>query len=277
MKETLYTIGEVSKLANVSIKALRYYDKINLFKPAYVDPNTNYRYYNDSQLHHLDLIKSLKYIGTPIEDMKKAQELKTNEFFTFLTEQEDHVNQKLLYLLEIKQTIEDAKKRINRQKKYPSFGEVFLLEENEIRIVQTTAEGVDPINILTATYSKLKIIIESTDGFMSHDYGSTFLYQPYTHINEITYRHIFAPILTNKQILSLTPDMKVTTIPQGKYVCIAYIYSQEDFIQSLQKLINYIDSHQLTVISDVYEFVIPIHYSPNQQEEYMGELKIQVT
>ncbi len=37
MKESYYSIGEVSKLANVSIKALRYYDKIDLFKPAYVD------------------------------------------------------------------------------------------------------------------------------------------------------------------------------------------------------------------------------------------------
>lgn len=31
MKESYYSIGEVSKLANVSIKALRYYDKIDLF------------------------------------------------------------------------------------------------------------------------------------------------------------------------------------------------------------------------------------------------------
>lgn len=71
MKESYYSIGEVSKLANVSIKALRYYDKIDLFKPAYVDPDTSYRYYTDAQLIHLDLIKSLKYIGTPLEEMKK--------------------------------------------------------------------------------------------------------------------------------------------------------------------------------------------------------------
>ncbi|RND01213.1 MerR family DNA-binding transcriptional regulator [Lysinibacillus halotolerans] len=58
-KEKLYSIGEVSKLMNISIKALRYYDKIGLFKPAYVDPNSNYRYYSDFQLYRLDLIKSL--------------------------------------------------------------------------------------------------------------------------------------------------------------------------------------------------------------------------
>lgn len=86
MKENLYTIGEVSKLVNISIKALRYYDKINLFKPAYVDQDTNYRYYKDSQIYLLDIIKSLKYIGTPLEEMKKVQGLKRDDFFAFLTE-----------------------------------------------------------------------------------------------------------------------------------------------------------------------------------------------
>lgn len=95
MKESYYSIGEVSKLANVSIKALRYYDKIDLFKPAYVDPDTSYRYYTDSQLVHLDLIKSLKYIGTPLEEMKKAQDLEMEELFAFYTEQERQIREKL--------------------------------------------------------------------------------------------------------------------------------------------------------------------------------------
>ena len=95
MNEIYYTIGEVSKLTNISIKALRYYDKINLFKPAYVDPVTNYRYYTDSQLYHLDFIKSLKYIGIPLEEMKKAQDLKADGLLAFITKQEQLVQKKL--------------------------------------------------------------------------------------------------------------------------------------------------------------------------------------
>ncbi|TXG00735.1 multidrug efflux transcriptional regulator BmrR, partial [Lactobacillus delbrueckii subsp. bulgaricus] len=105
MKESYYSIGEVSKLANVSIKALRYYDKIDLFKPAYVDPDTSYRYYTDSQLIHLDLIKSLKYIGTPLEEMKKAQDLEMEELFAFYTEQERQIREKLDFLSALEQTI----------------------------------------------------------------------------------------------------------------------------------------------------------------------------
>ncbi|QED47769.1 MerR family transcriptional regulator [Cytobacillus dafuensis] len=275
MKETLYTIGEVSKLANVSIKSLRYYDKINLFKPAYVDPDTNYRYYKDTQLYHLNLIKSLKYIGTPLEEMKKTQKLRTDEFLVFLTEQEMQVRQKLDYLLEIEQTIANVKKQIQKLKKYPALGEVFLLEEEEIRIIQTRAEGISPKSVLNASYSKLKKIVESTDGFINNGHGGTFTYQPYTHIDEISYRHIFTPVLSNKQISSLAPNMEVTTIPQGKYACIAYIYSPEHDFLNIQKLIDYISVHQLTAISDVYE-LFSIHHSPNQQEEFLIEMKIRV-
>ena len=44
MKSKLLTIGELSKRTGCSIKALRYYDLIGLWKPVYVDPNSNYRY-----------------------------------------------------------------------------------------------------------------------------------------------------------------------------------------------------------------------------------------
>lgn len=75
MEEKHYSIGEVSKLTNISIQTLRYYDQIGLFKPSYVDPKTNYRYYKDSQFYHLDIIKSLKYIGVSLRKLKQRSSL----------------------------------------------------------------------------------------------------------------------------------------------------------------------------------------------------------
>lgn len=84
MKEHYYTIGEVAKLSNLSVQTLRYYDQIDLFKPAYTDTYTNYRYYKDSQIFYLDIIKSLKYIGISLEDIKKALKLTSEELLDFL-------------------------------------------------------------------------------------------------------------------------------------------------------------------------------------------------
>ncbi|RTZ53256.1 hypothetical protein EKO25_24350 [Bacillus sp. SAJ1] len=71
--------------------------------------------------------------------------------------------------------------------------------------------------------------------------------------------------------------MEVVTISQGKYVCITFEYSSlEDYFLNLQKLIQYTKDHQLTVISDIYEFLTYIHYSPNLQAEYLIEMRIRV-
>lgn len=68
MKE-FFSIGEVSKLFNVKISALRYYDEIGLLKPEYKDEQTNYRYYSTQQFERLDTIKYLRALGLPINKL----------------------------------------------------------------------------------------------------------------------------------------------------------------------------------------------------------------
>ena len=53
-------IGDFSKLSQVSIKTLRYYDEMGLFKPSNVDRFTGYRYYSASQLPRLNRILAPK-------------------------------------------------------------------------------------------------------------------------------------------------------------------------------------------------------------------------
>lgn len=56
-------IGEFSKLCKISIKALRYYDRIGLLKPAMIDSATQYRYYTYEQLEKVRLISMYKAAG----------------------------------------------------------------------------------------------------------------------------------------------------------------------------------------------------------------------
>ena len=41
----MFKIGEFSKLTQVSVRMLRYYEKAGLLKPAEIDHFTGYRYY----------------------------------------------------------------------------------------------------------------------------------------------------------------------------------------------------------------------------------------
>jgi len=65
------SIGKVSKAKNVSIKSLRYYDEIGIFKPALTDHTTGYRYYKADQLYILDAISMCVELGIPLKNMSQ--------------------------------------------------------------------------------------------------------------------------------------------------------------------------------------------------------------
>lgn len=64
----MHRTGEFAKLANVTERTLRYYDKIGLLKPSIVLSN-GYRQYTDSDLLKLQKILSLKHLGFSIEEI----------------------------------------------------------------------------------------------------------------------------------------------------------------------------------------------------------------
>jgi DNA-binding transcriptional MerR regulator len=67
----MFRIGEFSKLSHVTVKTLRYYDKIGLLKPAEVDRFTHYRYYSASQLPRLNRILALKDLGLSLDEISR--------------------------------------------------------------------------------------------------------------------------------------------------------------------------------------------------------------
>lgn len=71
---TLYKIGLFSQMNRVTVKALRYYDDIDLLKPAYVDEHSGYRYYTSAQLPALHQILALRQMGFTLEEIKKVQD-----------------------------------------------------------------------------------------------------------------------------------------------------------------------------------------------------------
>ena len=59
----MYKIGELSKLCNISVKTLRYYDSEGLLVPDRIDKFTGYRYYSASKLVNCYRIIALKELA----------------------------------------------------------------------------------------------------------------------------------------------------------------------------------------------------------------------
>jgi len=65
-----YSTGQFAKLADVSVRTIRFYDRSGTLKPSYVNEN-GARFYTDSDLVRLQQILLLKYLGFSLEDIRE--------------------------------------------------------------------------------------------------------------------------------------------------------------------------------------------------------------
>jgi len=63
-------IGMFSKLSHLTVKALRYYEKEGILKPAAIDEWTGYRYYEPTQLETAARIKAFRQLELSIDEIK---------------------------------------------------------------------------------------------------------------------------------------------------------------------------------------------------------------
>ena len=64
-----YTSGEFAKMAHISVRTIRFYDKQNILKPSFVN-ESGARFYSDADLARLQQILLLKYLGFSLEDIR---------------------------------------------------------------------------------------------------------------------------------------------------------------------------------------------------------------
>ena len=114
------SITELAKLRQVTSETLRYYDRIGLITPDYVDPQTRYRYYSIRQYEKLGTIKELRQLGMSIHDI--------TDYFSGRNLRKSH--QLLLHQLELLD-------ELSEKTGMPAPKPLASLRDKEIRFTQT--------------------------------------------------------------------------------------------------------------------------------------------
>ena len=109
----LYKIGEFSKIVNLPIKTLRYYDEYGLLEPSYVDEFNGYRYYNEANISECKLIILLKSLYFTLEEILNCKDNLTPEVITTkrkkLNDKIDLLTKKQKRLMIIEQELSNVK------------------------------------------------------------------------------------------------------------------------------------------------------------------------
>ena len=81
----IYSIGDISKMLNISISTLRYYDKEGLL-PLVNRTSGNIRIFDDTDIECLKMIECLKNTGMPLKNIK--------QFFEWCEEGDSTIDQR---------------------------------------------------------------------------------------------------------------------------------------------------------------------------------------
>lgn len=119
----LITIGQLAKISDVHVKALRYYERIGLLPPTYVNPENGYRYFSHTHVYLIEVIRLWTDLQLPLKTLKEfvstdGVQVELTNLIDFATkaaiEKIAEMKEKVTLLTEIKTEIqrsEEIKKR----------------------------------------------------------------------------------------------------------------------------------------------------------------------
>ena len=276
MEKQYFLIGEVAKLTNTSVQTLRFYDKIGLFKPSYTDPNNQYRYYSNTQLFYLDIIKSLKHVGVPLSEIKSVLQLSAGEMAQFLDAQESKIEQQLRQLEDVRAILSYKKKQIQDQPSADQLQKVYIKKYDKQRILTYNQTPSSVTSIPVKEYGHLMKVLEDHGTLYDSVYCATYPLEKYKSIHEWKYTSIFTPVLTDQEIVITNEFMEMNELPAGEYVCIAFHSAKDVYASSYEKLYSYIMDRSIPTEKIVYELYMPFTDTAVSEDDFIVELKVQI-
>ena len=157
-------IGTFSRISQVTVKTLRYYDELGLLKPAQIDPFTGYRFYTIEQLPRLNRILALKELGFSLEQITQIliQGLTSDELRGILRIKQAEIQVRLQSDQDMLTRIEARLKQIEQENQMSTYDCVIKklepLTVASVRgIIPTYPEQGDLWNTLGSTLAAMKV------------------------------------------------------------------------------------------------------------------------
>ena len=239
--KNLFSIGEVAKIKGITIKALRYYHKVGILIPSYIDDTTGYRYYSIDQFIYIDVIKGCRVIGVSIEELQEFfKKCNTDELLEFLKIKKYEAQENIKKMEEVIKSIDDFNTSVENSR--------IVLNNNKINtevlkqryIIVAPCKEVGSLKELLY-YSDLDKVIKDKNLEMTMERGIIY------NINidgDAEPKYVFNGIGQNNNI---EIDDNIKILLEGKYLTLAY--SKDNEKECISKIVNYMKVNNIKVKS----------------------------
>lgn len=274
MKDYL-NITELAKLRNITTETLRHYDRIGLFKPEYVDPMNNRRYYTSDQFEILGTIRELRQLGMSLDDIKnyfddrnldKSAEILAHQYELLKKEIEEKklleklLRRKLAFVKEIRKLDPDFTPCIKHfdERKMISFNKMYT---DGRQLVHSMTE------LERYLVQKAPVLASDRMGF----YTSVNIFEK-SYSNE----YPVAPMILCSNAEAAKIETQINSIPGGDYACIYYHGAARVPEEQYDLMKSFISENHLEICGNIYvQYIIDVTLT-SRIDEKLIELQIPV-
>ncbi len=268
----MFKIGDFSKLSQVTVKTLRHYDELGLFKPIEVDQFTGYRYYSADQMPKLYRILALKDLGLTLEKIARMIDgnLSVEQIRTILHQQQVQLQQHIVDEENRLNRVQTMLQQIEKEDNMTSYN-VIVKDVPEIRVA--SIRGIIPtyneigklFDILCPFLNQNKIVM--TGPAMAIDYDDE-------------YREKDVDVEVVIPISGEIPDhsqVKIHILPSIQQAASTiHIGSYQNFREAYRHLMQWIQDNQYQIIGPDREIYLRGPGETTNPEEYITEIQIPV-
>jgi len=273
LKEML-TISEIAKLRGMTTEALRHYDRIDLFKPKFVDPETGYRYYSIFQYEILGTIKELRQIGMSTDEIKQYfNQRNFKKSSEILKAKHAELVSKLKELTEIEVNIKEKIAYLDNISRKEAFQEIIFREIKSRKLI-TLNEKINSnlelcysiIRLETMLTEKAPILASNRLGIIieEEDLKDKRFEEPSV---------IFVVAKKDEKI----QKKYLKLIPEGLFACIRYNGELlRNRSKSLNKLFTYLHETGYRISGDALQIMVVDITVTDNPNEVMFEIQVPV-
>lgn len=265
-----FSIGELAGYQKISKQTLIFYDKIGLFKPAYTNPETGYRYYSTLQLDTLDTIIVMKTIGFSLEEIKTYME---NRNFETSRESFRHQIEVIDRQLEALGTIK--KRLLQKCATQDEFRQQIKQMPNQNVHIENVQKRYIFCQPVAPPYSLADISLATKKCFAAAAAKNVPIFYevgvsvPRKHLHSGRYVAASLAFLSSEYAKDIN---ELKCLPAGRCV-VAYHYGEYLKIDgTYEKIFEYCKKNHLDIISDSYEFCIHDNLTTGNEKEYITKI-----
>lgn len=229
MDDNKFTIGEISKICDVTTDTLRYYDEMGLLKPEHSEQN-KYRYYNADHIWTLEVIKICRRMGVSISRLCEIFALQEDDkTIEIIKEQRREINQQLKQIMQMKQDMIWFEEEWNSRKEV-RINEVYFKNIDERKVLYHTS----PKQVAQTHVLKENVIREAVRSTKSVKRKYGFILNKETFLENTYYRDGEYVNLYQNTYPKESQEY-LLTLPAGEYYCMPVLSTKDSEEQDNRK------------------------------------------